>query len=132
MDLKELNELDLNNIGEWPVLVKVLLVLVVCGAVVGAWYYWDTQKQFVELEKVERVEQDLRKEFAQKQAKAVNLEAYKQQLAEMQESFGAMLRQLPDKRAKPYTLHLTAHAYPTPVHQCTVHTMQGSKLRTMC
>jgi len=97
MDLKDINELDLNNIGEWPALVKMLLVLVVCGAVVGGWYYWDTQKQFVALEKVEKIERDLRKEFSSKQAKAVNLEAYKQQLVEMQESFGAMLRQLPDK-----------------------------------
>ncbi|WP_457664871.1 type 4a pilus biogenesis protein PilO [Thiolapillus sp.] len=49
------------------------------------------------LAKVEKTEKDLRAELERKQAKAVNLAAYKEQLKEMQESFGVMLRQLPDK-----------------------------------
>ena len=65
--------------------------------VVGAWYYFDTQEQLSRLETAENREQDLRRTLTNKQKKAANLDAYKQQLAEMQESFGAMLRQLPDK-----------------------------------
>ena len=62
-----------------------------------AWYYLNTQDQLVALEREEKKEQELRVTFEKKQAKAVNLEAYKKQLEEMKQSFGAMLRQLPDK-----------------------------------
>jgi len=99
MDLSQLNELelDLQSFGEWPVIAKTILVLLLCGLVAGAWYYFDTSDQFVRLEQVAQEEVSLRKTFEEKQQKAVNLDAYRQQLAEMEESFGAMLRQLPDK-----------------------------------
>lgn len=97
MNLQELNELDITNIGEWPLIIKLLLVLILCGAVVAAGYFLDVKDQYAQLEKIKRTEIDLKQDFEAKQAKAANLENYKQQLAEMQESFGAMLRQLPDK-----------------------------------
>ena len=97
MDLSELNDLTLDNIGEWPAVIKGILVLIVCGAIIGAGYYYHMKDQYLALEKVEKEEQALRQEFERKQAKAVNLEAYRAQLKEMEESFGAMLRQLPDK-----------------------------------
>ncbi|MCB1829767.1 MAG: type 4a pilus biogenesis protein PilO [Gammaproteobacteria bacterium] len=97
MNLQELNELDLNNIGDWPTLIKALLVLVLCGAIGAGWYYFDTEDQLITLKNVEREEQELRVTFEKKQAKAVNLEKYQKQLEEMKQSFGAMLRQLPDK-----------------------------------
>lgn len=97
MDLNQLNQLDFQNVGEWPSLAKAILVLLLCGALVGAWYYFDTKDQLVRLETVEGEEVDLRKNFETKQQKAANLDAYRQQLEEMKESFGAMLRQLPDK-----------------------------------
>ncbi len=97
MNLQELNELDLSNMGVWPMPVKIVLTLILAAAVGGAWYYLDTQEQLISLERVEKKEQELRGIFEQKQAKAVNLDAYKKQLEEMRQSFGAMLRQLPDK-----------------------------------
>ncbi len=97
MDLSDFNDLSFENIGEWPVVVKLVTVLVLCAGIVGAGYYSFIADEYVALEKVTKAEGDLRKEFERKQAKAVNLEAYKEQLKEMQESFGAMLRQLPDK-----------------------------------
>jgi type IV pilus assembly protein PilO len=97
MDWQQINELDFSNIGDWPGPAKVVTVLILCALVVGGWYYFDTQNQLDRLENAERREQDLRTTFEGKQKKAANLNAYKQQLAEMQESFGAMLRQLPDK-----------------------------------
>jgi type IV pilus assembly protein PilO len=97
MNWQDLNDLDFSNIGDWPTPVKLVLVLLLCAAVIGGWYYFDTKDQIGRLEAAERREQDLRKTFETKQKKAANLAAYKQQLAEMQESFGAMLRQLPDK-----------------------------------
>jgi len=97
VDLNQLNQLDLQNVGEWPSVAKAILILLLCGALVGAWYYFDTKDQLVRLETVEGEEVDLRKSFETKQQKAANLHAYRQQLEEMKESFGAMLRQLPDK-----------------------------------
>jgi type IV pilus assembly protein PilO len=97
MDLNQLNELDFSNTGEWPGIAKAILILLLCGAAAGAWYYFDTQHQIKDLRAVEAKETDLRAEFEAKQKKAANLQAYRQQLEEMRESFGAMLRQLPGK-----------------------------------
>ena len=97
MNLQELNELDFSNIGDWPIVVKVILVLILCGAVGTGWYFFNIEQQYQSLERAEKVEQDLRQDFEIKQAKAANLEAYRAQLAEMEESFGAMLRQLPNR-----------------------------------
>jgi len=72
-------------------------MVVLCLALVAAGYFLDTTKQQVELEKNIAEEQQLRQVFSKKQAKAANLEAYKQQLEEMRTSFGALLRQLPNE-----------------------------------
>lgn len=101
MNLEDLNELDLSDIGEFPLVVKIMLIAILCVAIGGGVYYYDIQKQYVKLEKVQKTEQKLRKTFEKKQAKAVNLEKYKKQLEEMKETFGAMLRQLPDKTEIP-------------------------------
>lgn len=95
--LDELQSLDPNNIGAWPTFAYagacVLLFLVIT---IGSYYYVVTPNlETLELE--QRKEVGLKKEFEEKQAKAANLEAYRQQLAEMERSFGSMLRQLPSK-----------------------------------
>lgn len=97
MDLNKLNELDFNNIGEWPVLAKVLLIAILCAAVGYGWYHFITSRQLDALNGERRKEQQLRQTFEVKQEKSVNLEAYRQQLIEIEESFGTMLRQLPDR-----------------------------------
>ncbi len=97
MELSDLNDLDLNNVGEWPVLIKALVILIGCIGVGVAAYYLDTQAQLIRLDSARATEHDLRQTFEIKQRKAANLDAYRQQLEEMKESFGAMLRQLPDK-----------------------------------
>lgn len=97
MNFQELNELDFSNIGDWPAAVKLILIVILCALVGVGWYFLDTEDQYKRLAQVEAVEKDLRLDFESKQAKAANLEAYRAQLAEMQESFGAMLRQLPNK-----------------------------------
>lgn len=97
MTFDELNELDFSNIGEWPLAVKLILILIVCALLAVGWYYFDVEDQYDDLSKAERVEQDLRQDFELKQARAANLDAYRTQLAEMRESFGAMVRQLPNR-----------------------------------
>lgn len=97
MNIQDLNDLDLSNVGIWPTPFKLVLVLIACVLVgVGA-YYLDTEGQLKRLDSVEKKEVQLRQDFVTKQAKAANLEAYRKQLDEMKQSFGAMLRQLPNK-----------------------------------
>lgn len=97
MNLQDLNELDFGNIGVWPAPVKSALVLVACIFVAVAGYYLDTEGQIQRLDEIEQKEAQLRRDFETKQAKASNLDAYRKQLEEMKQSFGAMLRQLPNK-----------------------------------
>jgi type IV pilus assembly protein PilO len=97
VNLEELNELDFSNIGIWPVPVKIALILLASILVIVGGYYFDTEAQLDRLSAIEKQEAELRSTFEVKQAKAANLDAYKKQLEEMRQSFGAMLRQLPNK-----------------------------------
>jgi type IV pilus assembly protein PilO len=97
MDLKQLNDLELHNIGDWPAGAKAIAILLLFVSAAGAWYHFDTRGQIAQLRSQEVEEQDLRASFETKQEKAANLGAYRRQLEEMKESLGAMLRQLPDK-----------------------------------
>lgn len=93
----DLNNLDLSNIGSWPLLVKGVIIAVVAVAVLAAGYFLDVQAQQENLERIISEENRLKSDFEVKQAKAANLEAYKAQMVEMKDSFGAMIRQLPSK-----------------------------------
>lgn len=98
--LEDLNNLDINdlkNIGTAPAIVKGILIILLCVIVAVAGYFLLTTPKLEELKKVEMEETKLRSVFDEKAAKAANLEAYKQQLDEMRQSFGALLRQLPNK-----------------------------------
>lgn len=101
IDFKDIGDqfsnLDPENIGNWPILVRSIIVLLVCAAVLGAGYYFDTQYQQEEFEKVVAQENGLWSTFESKQVKAASLDDYKAQMVEMEESFGTMLRQLPSK-----------------------------------
>ena len=97
MNFQELNELDLGNIGIWPTPIKVVLVLLACILVAIAGYYLDIDNQINRLAGSEAEEAQLRVDFEGKQRKAASLDAYRKQLEEMKQSFGAMLRQLPNK-----------------------------------
>lgn len=97
MTLDELNSLDPQNIGAWPLPIRAVVIAVVCAGIgYGVWLK-DVQVQLQELAKVEQEEVELRQTLDTKQKKAANLEALKEQLAEMKQSFGDMIRQLPDK-----------------------------------
>jgi type IV pilus assembly protein PilO len=96
-DLQNLDIEDLKKIGTAPLPVRIAIIVVLCIGLAVAGYYFDTTKQQKQLEKIAAEEQSLRKVFTEKQAKAANLEAYKQQLDEMRASFGTLLRQLPNE-----------------------------------
>lgn len=95
MDLSQLNELDFNNIGNWPAAAKAVLLLVLFAAALGAGWYFDWDSQWKQLENEKQVEVDLKAKFKAKQKKAANLEAYKEQLKQMEAAFSEMLGQLP-------------------------------------
>ncbi len=97
MNLSELNELDINNIAAWPLPARIFVIALVFVGVLGLGYWLDIKDQRINLEKVEAKETELRQTFEAKARKAANLAAYEQQLEEMKASFGAMLRQLPNK-----------------------------------
>jgi len=96
-DINNLDINDLKNIGTAPGIVKVFLIVLLCVIVAAAAYFLVITPKLEELTKVEMEEVNLRTIFDEKAAKAANLDAYKQQLDEMRQSFGALLRQLPNK-----------------------------------
>jgi len=96
VNLEDLNELDFSNVGDWPLAVKLVIVLILCALVGVGGYFGLITDEEDRLAKVQREEVELRKEFESKQDRAANLDNYKKQLALMEESFGAMRRQLPD------------------------------------
>jgi type IV pilus assembly protein PilO len=97
MELPSLNELDINEPGEWPQLFKVLAILLLSIVLLIAGYYTIIKDKQVELKALEQKEIALRTEFEIKQAKAFNLEAYREQMKEMRVVFSSMLQQLPRK-----------------------------------
>lgn len=92
-----LNDLDLSNISRWPTAARAVVILFIMGGVIFLGYWFHTKDQLQVLQEAENKETSLKVIFEKKAKQAANLEAYEQQLKEMQESFGAMLRQLPNK-----------------------------------
>jgi type IV pilus assembly protein PilO len=97
INLNDIDISDIGKIGMAPMLVKIVLIVILCILVATAGYFLDVTKQIDSLKKAENEEISLKQTFEEKQAKAANLDAYKQQLDEMRRSFGALLRQLPNK-----------------------------------
>jgi len=92
-----LNDLDVSTIGAWPIAAKAIVIVIICAIVLALGYFFDIQAQQETLAARQQEEKKLKKSFESKQARAANLDAYKQQMQEMKESFGTMLRQLPSK-----------------------------------
>lgn len=97
VDLSKLNEIDFKNVGTLPFAAKAVIIGVLCLVVLGLGYLLHLQGQWSELSTARAKELSLRKDFEEKQNKAANLVAYEQQMQDMEESFGTMLRQLPSK-----------------------------------
>ena len=97
-ELKEqLQNLDVKDVGNWPVVIKGGAIAIICAVVLAAGFWFDTRSQLDQLEQARKKEDTLKADFVAKQHKAANLAIYKQQMEEMKRSFGTMLRQLPSK-----------------------------------
>lgn len=104
--LKELNEidlanLDLENVGSWPAVARATLVVLLFLLLVLGGYYYHVAALSERLQASEVEELDLRRQFERKSFEADNLEAYKAQLVEMRDSFGALVSQLPSDTEVP-------------------------------
>ncbi|MGH8617382.1 MAG: type 4a pilus biogenesis protein PilO [Burkholderiales bacterium] len=97
MNLDDFRRLDPKRIGSWPALPKLLVLAVVLVLAIGAGYWFDWQNQLADIEAAQKKEAELRNTFIEKKKVAIDLEAYRQQLADIEKSFGALLRQLPGK-----------------------------------
>jgi len=113
MDLRELvdqlNSLDFENVGGWPGPIKVLASLLVLGLVLGLGYFLVIQDQYLTLDRQQAEEQTLLAAFEKKAFEAHNLDQYRKQLAEMEQTFGALLKQLPKDTEVPGLLEDITH-----------------------
>ena len=102
---EQLRSLDTNDPGRWPLPFRIGAVVITFIFVVafGVWQFV-VKAEMPALDKAKLEEQELRATFDQKQRKAANFDAYKEQLAEIERSFGTMLRQLPGRTEVPSLL----------------------------
>lgn len=100
--VEELQSLDVNDVGRWPLAFRIAVIAIVFAVVLGLGIYWFiVQDKAPQLSRVQEEEQQLRLTFENKQRKAANYDAYKSQLSQIEQSFGTMLRQLPGETEIP-------------------------------
>jgi type IV pilus assembly protein PilO len=97
MTLDDIRRLNIRDAGNWPLLPKIVILGVLFFLILVAGAFFDWRDQFEALDKAQDEEIKLREAYASKKAKAVNLDLYVQQLKEIEQSFGALLKQLPNK-----------------------------------
>jgi type IV pilus assembly protein PilO len=100
----DLSSIDFNDPASWPTGFKVFMAAMLCVAILVAGYWFVIKGQRESLAKLESQEQLHKSEFKEKKKLAINLPTYRQQMIDMEESFGTMLRQLPDKTEVPQLL----------------------------
>ncbi|HEY9099862.1 MAG TPA: type 4a pilus biogenesis protein PilO [Thiobacillus sp.] len=98
MTLDELNSLDLKTLADWPFATKLVALSILFVAIVVAGWWFDWSGNMDALEQSQQKETELRGVFTTKKNQAINLEAYKKQLVDIEQAFGALLKQLPNKQ----------------------------------
>lgn len=113
MDLRELveqlNGLDFENVGGWPTPVKILAAVLILALVLGLGYFVSIKDLYVTLDQQRVEEQSLLQSFEKKAFEAHNLDQFRKQLAEMEQTFGALLKQLPKDTEVPGLLEDITH-----------------------
>lgn len=98
MTLDDINKLDLKTLADWPLPSKLAALMLLCVAIVAAGWWFDWRGGMESLDTAKQKETELRGVFTTKKNQAINLEAYKKQLADIEQAFGALLKQLPNKQ----------------------------------
>ena len=101
MTLDELRNLDLKDISALPLPVKIAGVAIACLLILAAGYYFVIADELTQRDAAEQQEQTLRDSYLKKKLLAINIDVYRKQMEEMQESFGSLLRQLPNTTEVP-------------------------------
>lgn len=97
----DINDLDFDTVGSWPLPIKLFIWVAVLLAVLVGGYYYHVEDLNLKLAQEEKKEGVLKKDFEKKAFQAANLDAYRQQMVEMEESFGALISQLPSDTEVP-------------------------------
>src|SRR4030095_6481964 len=97
MNLDDLRRLNIREVGNWPLLPRILMLALVFFAMIIGGAVLDWKDRYEELEQKKQEEANLKEQYATKKAKAINYDLYVQQLKEIEQSFGALLKQLPNR-----------------------------------
>ncbi len=97
----DINDIDWTRMGVWPLVGKVAFCVIISVAIVAAGYFMVIKDLNVQFDSVTNKEQQLRQTFKSKAFQAANLEAYREQMKEMEKSFGALVAQLPSDTEVP-------------------------------
>jgi type IV pilus assembly protein PilO len=98
MTLDDINKLDLKTLADWPMPTKLATLSILCVAIVAAGWWFDWRGGMETLSASKQKESELRTTFTTKKTQAINLDAYTRQLADIDQAFGALLKQLPNKQ----------------------------------
>lgn len=97
MNISDLNDLDPNNLGSAPLIIRIIIIVFAVSAILGLGYYFDIDDRINRWKSAEAQEEKKKKEFEELYQKAANLPDYEQQLVDLKKSLNNMLRQLPRK-----------------------------------
>jgi len=97
MNLDDLRRLNMRDIGNWPILPKIAVLGGIFTVILVAGFFLDWKDQLDTWETAQKQELQLKDQYGQKKAKAINFDLYRQQLSEVEQSFGALVKQLPNR-----------------------------------
>ena len=97
MTMDDFRRLNFREVGKWPLVAKVIMLTLLVLFIVALGAFLDWKDQWDALQTAEQEEVRLKEQYTQKKAKAINYDLYVQQLAEVEQSFGALVKQLPNK-----------------------------------
>ncbi|ACA84638.1 type IV pilus inner membrane component PilO [Shewanella woodyi] len=101
LDLNQFNDIDFENVGAWPPLVKIVFAAILSICIFVASYFLFVSDAVAQLDKEQRTELQLREDFKSKYQLAANLKLYREQLAVMESQFAELLKMLPSKNEMP-------------------------------
>ncbi len=104
IDLSELQEVDIGDLSTWPIWFRWVIVCLVAGGLMFGGYKYFIEPEQAVLAKLERREKKLKKTFLEKKELVINLPAYQEQMKEIQNRFGVILKQLPNRTQVPALL----------------------------